>query len=324
MLHLRFRGQQHGPHDLLRGHFYPSRIPLADSLPVSPQCVTLSADFDEDGISHFGVDECKRCFTLPVVARGSIQGGPMVSSQGGSDNGWEGDDGDLRPGTGPKSWLFCPLIFLGLESAELRTNMEPPAGSRAPVPPEKRNYWLQHAGDVVPRTRRISDQSLPTTLPCWRCGLPSKHLVLSSLPTSVTRFVPTRMDKALPFVARPSVPVEDRVPSNPFANMACPFVHPGQALDADFVAGTAVSGPSTSSLPRSLVVVLHLRSLNAELVGGSVVSRRFTSLASHLNILPPTVSLQDKLVFLDEFFISEVICSGRFNHIDAPSVRRES
>ena len=55
-----------------------------------------------------------------------------------------------QPGKGSQSWLFCPLISLGLLAAE-RTRGVPPysTGSRVAVPDRQREFWLTHAGDVI-------------------------------------------------------------------------------------------------------------------------------------------------------------------------------
>ena len=73
--------------------------------------------------------------------------GPLANL--GSLYGW-GSPPVTQPGTGSQSWLFCPLISLGLLAAE-RTRGVPPysTGSRVAVPDRQREFWVAHAGDII-------------------------------------------------------------------------------------------------------------------------------------------------------------------------------
>ena len=73
--------------------------------------------------------------------------GPLAGL--GSLYGWESPP-VTQPGTGSQSWLFCPLISLGLVATE-RTRGVPPfsTGSRAAEPDLQREFWITHAGDIT-------------------------------------------------------------------------------------------------------------------------------------------------------------------------------
>ena len=63
--------------------------------------------------------------------------------------GW-GSSSPSLPGEGPQSWLFCPLISLGLLVVEARRAV--PAystGPRAPVPDSQAQFWTSRARDVI-------------------------------------------------------------------------------------------------------------------------------------------------------------------------------
>lgn len=54
------------------------------------------------------------------------------------------------PGEGRQSWLYMPLISLGLRRAELSFDATPwSTGNRDPVPSLQQRFWEEHAEDVI-------------------------------------------------------------------------------------------------------------------------------------------------------------------------------
>jgi len=54
------------------------------------------------------------------------------------------------PGSGTQSWLFCPLISLGLAEAERAMHCDVwSVGKRQPVPAMQAAYWQKHAGHII-------------------------------------------------------------------------------------------------------------------------------------------------------------------------------
>ena len=61
-----------------------------------------------------------------------------------------GDSPILPPGAGSQSWLFCPLISLGLVHAErARSVALYSTGSRTPLPAPQHDFWMSCASDIV-------------------------------------------------------------------------------------------------------------------------------------------------------------------------------
>ena len=55
-----------------------------------------------------------------------------------------------RPGEGTQSWLFCPLISLGMLQLETTLNiLAYTTGPRAPVPECQRQHWSRNAGELI-------------------------------------------------------------------------------------------------------------------------------------------------------------------------------
>ena len=84
--------------------------------------------------------------------------------------GWGRGDA-TPPGSGTQSWLFCPLISLGLALAESRLGVPPySTGNREQVPSEQSQFWTTHA---LPIIRAYADHfhSLDRSLPAaWEGG----------------------------------------------------------------------------------------------------------------------------------------------------------
>ena len=58
--------------------------------------------------------------------------------------------GILPPGAGSQSWLFCPLISLGLVHAvRARSVALYSTGSRTPLPAPQHDFWMSCASDIV-------------------------------------------------------------------------------------------------------------------------------------------------------------------------------
>ena len=55
-----------------------------------------------------------------------------------------------RPGEGTQSWLFCPLISLGLRSLEINLGVVAfSTGPRAPVPDSQFQFWSHNAANII-------------------------------------------------------------------------------------------------------------------------------------------------------------------------------
>ena len=63
--------------------------------------------------------------------------------------GW-GSSRPSPPGSGTQSWLFCPLVSLGLALAESNRGIPPySTGSREQVPPDQSLFWSTHASHII-------------------------------------------------------------------------------------------------------------------------------------------------------------------------------
>ena len=93
---------------------------------------------------------CNRLVTVPDAdeeRRDWFSSGPLT--QMGPLYGW-GSSPPSLPGEGPQSWLFCPLISLGLLVVEARRAVPLySTGPRAPVPDPQAQFWTSRARDVI-------------------------------------------------------------------------------------------------------------------------------------------------------------------------------
>ena len=89
--------------------------------------------------------------------------------------GWGRGD-PTPPGSGTQSWLFCPLISLGLALAESRLGVPPySTGNREQVPSEQSQFWATHALPIIHAYANhfhSLDRSLPAAalLQSWEGG----------------------------------------------------------------------------------------------------------------------------------------------------------
>ena len=89
--------------------------------------------------------------------------------------GWGRGD-PTPPGSGTQSWLFCPLISLGLALAESRLGVPPySTGNREQVPSEQSQFWATHALPIIHAYAdhfHSLDRSLPAAalLQSWEGG----------------------------------------------------------------------------------------------------------------------------------------------------------
>ena len=120
--------------------------------------------------------QCQRLgFSSPVGDHGKHSRSHLVHSQSSLQLGfsWWGSPPVTQPGTGSLSWLFCPLISLGLLVAE-RTRGVPPYSttSRVAVPNRQREFWVAHAGDIIQfYSEHLSSLSPQLALQLnWECG----------------------------------------------------------------------------------------------------------------------------------------------------------
>ena len=104
--------------------------------------------------------------------------------------GWRRGD-PTPPGSGTQSWLFCPLISLGLALAESRLGVPPySTGNREQVPSEQSQFWTTHALPIIRAYAdhfHSLDRSLPAAalLQSWEGGhLDSVAQEVVTLPTS--------------------------------------------------------------------------------------------------------------------------------------------
>ena len=132
--------------------------------PVSqcPRCNDSNLSLVLDCHSHERWMWCARCqvrgaevpgaLTVPVPQvdvrlSGWFSQGPL--SEMGPLYGW-GESPITPPGSGPQSWLFCPLISLALESVEVACGVAPwSTGSRHPVPDRQRHFWRSTAMEII-------------------------------------------------------------------------------------------------------------------------------------------------------------------------------
>ena len=128
--------------------------------------------------------------------------------------GWGRGD-PTPPGSGTQSWLFCPLISLGLALAESRVGVPPySTGNREQVPSERSQFWTAHA---LPIIRACVDhfhsldrrQPAATLLQSWQGG----HLDSVAQEVVTPRFARgdssralTHASPPLPFPPPPDVP----------------------------------------------------------------------------------------------------------------------
>ena len=117
-----------------------------------PLCSTSSAIvFDRP--SGRAVRFCVPCQRV-VSSPPSTSDAPDWFSHGPLSNfeslyGW-GSSRPSPPGSGTQSWLFCPLISLGLALAESNRGVPPySTGNRDQVPPEQSLFWSTHAPHII-------------------------------------------------------------------------------------------------------------------------------------------------------------------------------
>ena len=157
--------------------------------------------------------------------------------------GW-GESPITPPGSGPQSWLFCPLIFVALESVEVACGVAPwSTGSRHPVPaieiiqmfgtfvqslsPESEAaQGLQHNWDgrehLPARLQELcSPPHIMSALCVWIQGVMGSFLPLPLPATSLFRECPVRSHP----VPRPS-----RSAPNPFS-AATPLLDPSDPVN---------------------------------------------------------------------------------------------
>ena len=93
---------------------------------------------------------CNRVVTVPDAVeerRDWFSSGPLTRL--GPLYGWGSSSPSLR-GEGPQSWLFCPLISMGLLVVEARRAVPSySTGPRAPVPDSQAQFWTSRARDVT-------------------------------------------------------------------------------------------------------------------------------------------------------------------------------
>ena len=249
-----------------------------------------------------------------------------------------------RLGEGTQSWLFCPLISLGMLQVETTLNI--PAyttGPRAPVPECQRQYWSRNAGELIsayaahfaslPR----DDPSVAALTQSQSWGPSGDHLdarlqeqctpahILSMMEVWISTQVagitilpsaPMAVDANL-HNASPASPAADNVGS-PSRPLPSPFVRPctfpevplrspftSQASHAP-LNGSVVSNPFTTSIPT---------------VNNTVVSNR----GSPLPGAGPVRLTRFLEMPRDQYYatVNAMITAGRFNHIGEASVRLE-
>ena len=244
------------------------------------------------------------------------------------------------PGEGTQSWLFCPLMSLGLWALEVRhAVLAYSTGPRAPVPDPQAQFWTAHAGDVIHTfgdhfSGLTSDNPLAVALgspPSW--GPSGDHLearIQKALtPSHITAVLEVwlasqvgsfggddeHIPQPFPLPAAP-VPLpngpSDPVPSPflaslrevPAASSRSPFAaqHSAPPLRGAVVFNTFV----TTTAP--VQVRGHVRNSPSPLLGaGPVRVTRFLEMST------------------DEYCatVTSLIAAGRFNHSGEPSVRLE-
>ena len=185
--------------------------------------------------------------------------GPLSTM--GSLYGW-GESPISPPGSGPQSWLFCPLISLGLVAAEqARGAPLYSTGSRSPVPDVQRAFWCSQAMEVIQLYsdffQSLSPQSdVALSLQCgWSGG---QHL-----PADVQeRCTPPQIMAALYLwlssqcsAFSPAEHPAGRVESTPLPNatpegvLPSPFRSVPHLVPSPFSSVPVVSPPAAPSLP---------------------------------------------------------------------------
>ena len=98
---------------------------------------------------HILPSPCCAAATFSPLFLLQVQAGQGPLTRLGALYGW-GQMPISPPGVGSQSWLFCPLISLGLENAEHTRRAVPfSTGLRHLVPEDQRNFWLSNATDVI-------------------------------------------------------------------------------------------------------------------------------------------------------------------------------
>ena len=107
--------------------------------------------------------------------------------------GWGRGD-PTPPGSGTQSWLFCPLISLGLAVAESRLGVPPySTGNREQVPSEQSQFWTTHALPII-RAHADHFHSLDRSPPAavllqsWEGGHLDMSMIAVWLSDAVTQF----------------------------------------------------------------------------------------------------------------------------------------
>ena len=136
-----------------------------------------------------------------------------------SPYGWGRGD-PTPPGSGTQSWLFCPLISLGLALAESRLGVPPySTGNREQVPSEQSQFWTANALPII-RAYAAHFHSLdqPARRTCGLCRTRGCHppgimsMIAVWLSDTVTHFrqgcssLHASAPPPLPFPPPPDVP----------------------------------------------------------------------------------------------------------------------
>ena len=160
----------------------------------------------------------------------------------------------VSPGSGTQSWLFCPLISLGLAHAESNRGIPPySTGSREHVPPEQSLFWSSHVPHIIQAyaTHFLtldSQQPAAIALQSWQGGHLNSAAQELVTPPDILSMVSVWLSEAVAgFSSRPQAA---RVPSSAVAPPSCcPPVH--------VPPHSCLSDPNRVSPPSPFSVVSH-------------------------------------------------------------------
>ena len=240
-----------------------------------------------------------------------------------------------QPGEGTQSWLFCPLISLGLLAVETRLSVPPfSTGPRAPVPEEQIQFWTHQAPDIIvafavhfstishndPLAVALSSPS------SW--GPSGDHLVASLQEALTPPHILSQMEvwlssQVATFRGEGALPVPHSPPADPATEVHSPPVPSPFAPHPHTVQLSPTASPRSPFASVQTHAPLH----------GAVVSNPFAvsgpatppNRPSPLPGAGPVRLTRFLEMPRDEYYatVNSLIVAGRFNHIGEPSVRLE-
>ena len=234
--------------------------------------------------------------------------------------GW-GSAPPTPPGSGSQSWLFCPLISLGLALAESQLGVPPySTGSRDQVPFDQSLFWTTHANPIIQAfaahfSSLDRDQPAARMLQSWERGHLSSSAQEHVTPSHIASMLTVWLSEIVSSFEPPLSPQPQDSSVSPPAPSSSTSPSPFQRTTATNNQATphdpiCVSHPFDQThipqAPRPPLPLDGLRNVVPE--AGPVRLTRFLEMPR------------------DHFYstLSGPIVAGRFNHIGNASVRLEA